>query len=206
MTNYLTREELAELGLKEYGEDVRIGRHAVLYSPETLSLGSHVRIDDFTVVSGTVTLGDYIQVSQFCGLYGGNAGIVMEDFTCLAGRCSVYAVSDDYTGASMTNAMVPDKYRPGIISKPVRIEKHVILGCNCVVLPGVTVAEGTSVGSMSLCNKSTEPWCIYTGIPARKKRKRRQDLLELERQMRADGAFRERQGSCTGMTEREKGV
>lgn len=86
----------------------------------------------------------------------------------------------------MTNSMVPAKYRPGIISKPVRIGKYTILGCNSVVLPGVTISEGTAVGSMSLCNKSTEEWSIYAGIPARKIRERRRDLLELEKQMWAD--------------------
>lgn len=186
LENYLSREELKELGLKEYGEDVRIGRHAVLYSPEKLSLGNHVRIDDFTVISGIVTLRDYIHISQFCGLHGGDAGILMEEFSGLAGKCSIYAVSDDYSGASMTNSMVPDKYRPGIISKPVRIGKYTILGCNSVVLPGVTISEGTAVGSMSLCNKTTEEWSIYVGIPARKKGERKKDILELERQMRAD--------------------
>ena len=51
MSNFLTKEELAELGLASYGEDVLIGRHAVLYSPGTLHIGNHVRIDDFTIVS-----------------------------------------------------------------------------------------------------------------------------------------------------------
>lgn len=188
MDNFLSGEELEELGLKEYGEDVLIGRHAVLYSPERLSLGNHVRIDDFTVISGTVTLGDHIHISQFCGLYGGDEGILMEDFSGLSSKCSIYAVSDDYTGASMTNPTVPARYKPGSISAPVRIEKHAIIGCNSVVLPGVTVAEGTAVGSMSLCNKSTEAWSMYVGIPARKKGERKRDILDLEKQMRADSA------------------
>lgn len=192
MDNFLSREELGKLGLKEYGEDVRIGRHAVLYSPEKLSLGSHVRIDDFTIVSGTVTLRDYIHISQFCGLYGGDEGIVMEDFSGLSSKCSIYAVSDDYTGASMTNPMVPARYKPGSVSEPVRIGKHAIIGCNSVVLPGVTVAEGTAVGSMSLCNKSTEAWSMYVGIPARRKGERKRDILELERQLRADSERMER--------------
>lgn len=186
MSNFLSREELKELGLKEFGEDVLIGRHAVLYSPEKLSLGNHVRIDDFTVVSGKVTLKNYIHISQFCGLYGGDEGILMEDFSGLSSKCSIYAVSDDYSGASMTNPTVPAKYKPGSISKPVRIEKHAIIGCNSVVLPGVTVAEGTAVGSMSLCNRSTEVWSVYAGIPARKRGERRKDILELERQLWED--------------------
>lgn len=190
MSGFLSEEELRELGLRAYGEDVLIGRHAVLYHPEKLCLGNHVRIDDFTIVSGKVTLGDYIHISQFCGLYGGDEGIVMEDFSGLSSKCSVYAVSDDYSGASMTNPMVPAKYKPGSISSPVRIGKHAIIGCSSVVLPGVTVAEGTAIGSMSLCNRSTEEWSMYVGIPARKKGERRKDILELERQFRAE----ERQG------------
>ena len=48
MENFLSREELKMLGLKSYGKDVKIGRHAVLYTPERLEIGNHVRIDDFT--------------------------------------------------------------------------------------------------------------------------------------------------------------
>ena len=50
MDNFLSQDELKELGLKHCGEDVWIGRHAVLYHPEKLSIGNHVRIDDFTVI------------------------------------------------------------------------------------------------------------------------------------------------------------
>lgn len=186
MDNFLSREELMALGLKEVGEDVLIGRHAVLYTPERLSIGSHVRIDDFTVISGTVTLKNYIHISQFCGLYGGDKGIVMEDFSGLSSKCSIYAVSDDYTGASMTNPMIPSEYKPGAVSSPVLIGRHAIIGCNSVVLPGVKVAEGTAVGSMSLCNKSTEEWSIYVGIPARRKGERKREILELEKKFRGE--------------------
>ncbi|MDE7354968.1 MAG: acyltransferase [Acetatifactor sp.] len=182
MDNFLSREELESLGLKAFGEDVRIGRHAVLYSPESLSLGDHVRIDDFTIISGCVTLKSYIHISQFCGLYGGEEGIVMEDFSTLASKNTIYAVSDDYTGASMTNPFVPAKYKPGFISRRVVIGRHVILGCGCVVLPGVTLSEGTAVGSMSLCNRNTEEWSMYVGIPAKKKSDRKKDILQLEKE------------------------
>lgn len=188
MSNFLTREELAQLGLAEYGEDVLIGRHAVLYSPGTLRLGNHVRIDDFTIISGNVQLHDYIHISQFCGLYGGDAGIVMEDYSGLSAKCSIYATSDDYTGASMTNPMVPAKYKPRAINAPVCIKKHAIVGCNSVVLPGVTISEGTAVGSMSLCTKTTQEWSIYSGIPAVKMKDRKKDILELEKQFDEDRA------------------
>lgn len=186
MSNFLTEKELMNLGLKEYGEDVLIGRHVVLYHPDALIIGNHVRIDDFTIISGRIKLENYIHIAQFCGLYGGDKGIYMEDFSGLSSKCSVYAVSDDYSGNSMTNPMVPAKYKPGNISAEVRIQKHAVIGCNSVVLPGVIVKEGTSVGSMSLCTKTTESWSVYAGIPARKIRARKRDILDLEKQLIED--------------------
>ena len=186
MSNFLSEKELAELGLKAYGKNVLIGRHVVLYSPGQLTLGDDVRIDDFTIVSGKVTMGSYIHVSQFCGLYGGDEGIVMEDFSGLSAKCSVYAVSDDYTGHSMTNPMVPAKYKPTSISKAVHIGKHAIVGCNSVVLPGVDIPEGAAVGSLSCVTRSLEPWSINIGIPAKKKSDRAKDILDLEKQFWTD--------------------
>jgi hypothetical protein len=34
---------------------------------------------------------------------------------------------------------------------------------------------------MSLINKSTEPWSVYVGIPVRRLKARKQDLLEKEK-------------------------
>lgn len=45
-TSFYSEEELATLGLKSYGKNVLISRHACLYSPETISIGNNVRIDD----------------------------------------------------------------------------------------------------------------------------------------------------------------
>lgn len=186
MSNFLTEKELAGLGIKSYGKNVLIGRHVVLYSPDKLILGDDVRIDDFTVISGKVTMGSFIHISQFCGIYGGDEGIVMEDFSGLSAKCSVYAVSDDYTGRSMTNPMVPAKYKPTAVSKPIHIGKHAIIGCNSVVLPGVDIPEGAAVGSLSLVTRSLEPWSINTGIPAKKKSDRHRDILELEKDFWVD--------------------
>jgi galactoside O-acetyltransferase len=51
----------------------------------------------------------------------------------------------------------------------------------------VTLAEGTSVGAMSMVTKSTEPWSIYFGVPAKKIKNRRNDLLALEQQYLSEG-------------------
>ncbi len=181
-TTFYSVEELAKLGIKKYGSNVLISRNAILYSPEKLEIGHDVRIDDFAIIGGNVKLGNYIHIAQFCGLYGSIGGIEMEDFTGLSSKCSVYATSDDYTGKSMTNPMVPEEFKPYSIEKKVTIKKHAIVGVNSVVLPGVEIAEGTSVGAMSVVNKSTEEWSIYVGSPAKKLKDRHKDILKLEKE------------------------
>lgn len=186
MNTFLSEKELSQLGIKECGSDVLIGRHVIIYEPDKLRIGNHVRIDDFTVISGSITLKNYIHISHFCGLYGGESGIVMEDFSGLSSKCSLYADSDDYSGNSMTNPTIPVKYRPKLVSAPIFIERHAILGCASVVLPGVTIKEGTAIGSMSLCNKTTDSWSIYIGIPAQKKGIRKKEVLTLEQEFLRD--------------------
>lgn len=192
MSNFLDEKELEALGLKSYGKNVLIGRHAVLYSPEKLEIGNNVRIDDFTTISGKVVLGDYIHIAQFCGLYGGTEGIYMEDFTGLSSRVVIYATSNDYSGESLTNPMVPEKYKKTDKNLPVYLRKHVIIGCTSVILPGVDIGIGSSVGAMSMVGKSLEPWGVYAGVPVKKLKERSKNLLLLEEQLRQE----EKEGTC----------
>ncbi len=191
METYYSQEELKSLGLKKYGDDVKISRHAILYKPEELELGSHVRIDDFTTISGRVVLGNYIHIAQMCGLYGASAGITMDDFSTLSSHTMLYATSNDYSGHSLACPMVPEEYRRTDINAPVYLEEHVLIGCMSVVLPGVTIGEGCSIGAMSLVRRSLEPWGMYAGIPVRRLRNRSKQLLELksafQKSSRADG-------------------
>lgn len=186
MDNFLSEQELQQLGIKRYGQDVKIGRHAVLYSPSTLEIGNHVRIDDYTTISGKVVLGDYIHIAQFCGLYGGTEGIIMDDFSGLSSRVTIYATSNDYSGNSLTNPTVPVEYKTTDHNEKVHLGKHAIVGCGSVLLPGAEMALGCSVGAMSLLYKKTEPFGIYAGIPARRIKERERKILALEKALREE--------------------
>ena len=186
MNTFYSEEEMRGLGLKRYGENVRISRNAILYTPEFLEIGDNVRIDDFAVIGGKVILGNYIHIAQFCGLYGGDEGIVMENYSGLSSKVTIYATSNDYSGESMTNPMVPDKYKLHAHDEPVVIGKHVIVGSTSVILPGVNIGEGCAIGAMTLCNKNMEPWGIYGGVPAKRLKERSKKLLELEAELVAE--------------------
>ncbi len=81
----------------------------------------------------------------------------------------------------MTNPTVPIRYKR-IVHGEVRLGRHVIIGSGSMIFPGVEVAEGCSVGALSIVNKSTQPWGIYVGTPARRVKDRSKNLLEFEKQ------------------------
>ncbi len=182
MDTFYTCEELKQLGLGKCGRHVRISRNAVIYSPELLTAGDNVRIDDFVTISGRVSLGNYVHIAQGCGLYGGQQGIFMEDFSGLSARVLVYAESNDYSGEHMTNPTVPDEYSGDIESKVV-LGRHAVAGCASVILPGASMGEGSALGAMSLAVKQLDAWGIYAGIPARRIKERKKTVLEKERQL-----------------------
>lgn len=179
MTSYYSEEELKKFGFCKIGKNVFISRKSSIYGCENISIGNNVRIDDFCILSGHIEIGNYIHIAAFTALYGGKDGIFIEDFANLSSRISVYSISDDYSGETMTNPMIPDKFK-NVKSAPVYIGKHAIIGASCVVLPGVRIAEGSSFGSFSLINSDSEEWSINVGIPAHKMKERSRELLNME--------------------------
>lgn len=181
MTSFYSRDELLKLGMAQVGENVQISRKASIYGAESIRLGNHVRIDDFTILSGKITIGNYVHIAAYTALYGGSEGIFIHDFSNLSSRIAVYAVSDDYSGNYMTSPLIPEVYKNTIQSK-VTIGKHVIIATGCTILPGVTLEEGSAVGAMSFVKENIAPWTIVAGIPAKYLKQRERNVLKLESQ------------------------
>lgn len=179
---YYTNKELKEFGFRSLGRRVLISRTCRIYTPETISIGNHVLIDDFTILNGDITIEDHVHISSNDELYAGEASITIGAFSGISSRVSFYATSDDFSGASLNNPTVPHIYR---FEKnlPIVLGKHVLIGTGCTVLPGVTIGEGCAFGSMTMIDKSTDPWGIYIGVPARRIKERKKDLLEFEKKL-----------------------
>ena len=111
---------------------------------------------------GLKSYGKNVLISRKCSVYSaenieiGN-NVRIDDFVNISSRVVIYAISDDYSGESMTNPMIPEKYKALQRGKVV-IYKHVIIGTGSIVLPGVGLNEGSAAGSMSLVLLNR--WCI----------------------------------------------
>lgn len=178
---YLEESQLRQLGFKALGVNVKISDKASIYNPETIEIGDNSRVDDFCVLSGKIIIGSYNHITPMCLVAGGIEGIILSDFCTLAYGVKIFSQTDDYSGSTLTNSLIPKKFKKEVF-KRVTIGKHVILGAGSTVLPGVNIAEGCSIGAMSLVLKSTDPWGIYFGVPARRMKERKKEMLELERE------------------------
>jgi len=179
---YYSEEELLKLGLKKVGKNVKISTKCSIYYPEEIEIGDNSRIDDFCILSGKISIGRNVHIAPYCLLDAGDTPIIIEDFSGLAYRVTIFTRSDDYSGKTLTNPTIPLKYRYLTKKGMVVIKKHSIIGAGSIIFPGVTLEEGTAIGAMSLVTKSTKPWSIYFGIPARKIRDRERFLLEQEKE------------------------
>ena len=164
------------MGFISVGENVFISRFANFYDSKTIEIGNHVRIDDFCILTGNIKLNNYIHISAHSVLYG-RFGIELEDYTGLSPRCTLFSASDDFSGDYMISPMVDSKYTK-VYGGKIILKKYSQIGCNCVVLPSVTIGEGVAVGALSLITNDLDPWKIYGGIPARFIKERSRKMLE----------------------------
>lgn len=176
---FLTEEQIKKIKFKSIGKNVLISDKASIYGADNISIGNNVRIDDFCILSGKITLKNNIHIGAGSMIFAGNVGITFDDFSCISSRCAVYAITDDYTGFFMTNPTIPNKYRK-VTKIKTSIGKHCVIGTGSTILPGANIADGTSVGAMSLILKPTEKWKIYAGIPAIPIAERQKSILHLE--------------------------
>lgn len=182
---FLNKIQLKEIGFKSLGDDVFISDKAQIYNASAIQIGSHVRIDDFAILSagtGGINIGDYIHIGCFCGLMGSDT-IQMDNFSGLSSRVFIYSSTDDYSGASLTNPMVPTDYR-NVISAKVHIGKHVIIGTCATIMPGVSVGLGSAIGAYSLVDNDIPESVIAVGQPCRVIKPRKVDLFDFENKLR----------------------
>ena len=181
MTNYradyLTAEALSSMPFKSMGHDVMIHERVTLVGIENISIGSHVRIDPEVILlaTGPVTIGCYCQIST--GVFiAARAGFEMKNFANIAHGARIYTINDDYSGEHLMGPTIPAELS-ALRAGAVLMQEYTTVATGAIVLPGVTLAEGSVLGALSMMTHSTEPWMIYGGVPAKPLKERRRDMI-----------------------------
>jgi galactoside O-acetyltransferase len=177
--SFLTQSEVANLGFSSVGQNVLISRAAGIIGAHNISIGCNVRIDAFSLLTaseGYINIRNNVHIASYCSLVG-RGGVVLKDFSGLSHGVRIFSASDDYSGAFLTNPTV-SQTSTNVQVALVELNEHVIVGANTVILPGVTIGEGSAIGAQSLVTKTLGEWGIYSGAPARLIRVRSKELLK----------------------------
>lgn len=176
-TSFYTPEELSKVGFKSCGKGVLVSRYARIYTPEKIAIGDNVRIDDFCILSGAITLGSHIHISPYVALYGA-MGIEFEDYTGISAHSVVYSAMDDFGGNYLVGSVHPVSLT-NVTGGKVLIKKFSQIGVNSIIFPNLTIEEGVAIGACTLVTKSLEKWGVYIGIPAKRIKDRERGMEKL---------------------------
>jgi acetyltransferase-like isoleucine patch superfamily enzyme len=154
------------LQYRTQGIDVFVADNAIIKHPSLVDLGDHTAVDIGVYLSTEASIGRYVHIAPYVCIIGGKQSkLIMKDFSGISAGSKILCGSDDFT-KGMMNPQIPLDYKSTKITTIV-FEKFSCVGVNTVVMPGITLAEGSVVGSNSVLTKNTEPWTIYVGNPAR---------------------------------------
>lgn len=116
-----------------------------------LSIGDGVQINDnvHIAVAGSVFIGHHVLIASKVFISDHNHGN--------------YKTQGDLLQDSPLTVPI----ERALMIKPVVIQDNVWLGEFVSVLPGVTIGEGSIIGTMSVVNSDIPPFCIAAGSPAK---------------------------------------
>lgn len=110
-------------------------------------------------------LGDHVGINQDCILHC-RGGVSIGNHVFLGQRVMINTGDHRYEDATRTI------WEQGAFYLPVKIGNDVFLGMGAIVMPGVTIADGTVVAAGAVVTKDTEPFSVVAGVPARTIRRR----------------------------------
>jgi acetyltransferase-like isoleucine patch superfamily enzyme len=186
---WMTLEQIKAMGFSAVGQKVLLSDKASYYNCANIRIGNNVRVDDFCVLSagdGGIAIGDYIHIAVYSSIIGAGP-IKLCDYCNISSRVAIYSSNDDYSGLTMTNPMVPPSFT-GLSKAGVFIGKHVVIGSGSIIFPGTSLEEGVAVGALSLVKGNCVAFGVYAGVPAKRIKERKHDLLELEQRLRSQAS------------------
>lgn len=138
-----------------------------------------VRKRSFGYCGKNVTLTPPIRVTNPKNIYiGDNCGIGHCDISALNAKCIIKsncAIAGGFTVQTGNHARrlgefitdINEANKPKGYDQDVIIESDVWIGCHVTILSGVTIGRGCTVAAGAVVNKSTPPYSIVGGVPAK---------------------------------------
>ena len=155
------------------GPDAQIFPHAVLnctYWHDIHARAGSIEIGAGTVIqpfaflhthAGSIRLGKHCSVNPYAVLYG-EGGLTIGDHVRIAAHSVIVPGNHQFHDLNLPIS------QQGLNTQGITIEDDVWIGAGVKILDGVRVATGCVIGAGSVVTRSTEPYGVYVGAPARR--------------------------------------
>ena len=157
---------LAEFNATDYADTAR--RLSLLREMlGSVGEGVHVDIDFHCEYGQNIFLGNRVIINMNCTFVDNNR-IDIGDGVMIASNVQIYTATHS---TDVRERLVQD-WKEGSICRttyalPVRIEDNVWIGGGAIILPGVTIGRGSTIGAGSVVTRSIPAGCVAVGNPCR---------------------------------------
>lgn len=127
------------------------GENVWISAPFFVDYGEHIH------------LGKNIEINMNCVFLDCNE-IVIGDFTGIGPGVHIYTV---FHSTNPVERLSPKSSFWQSLTAPVHIGRNVWIGGGSIILPGVTIGDGTTIGAGSVVTKSIPANCVAVGNPCR---------------------------------------
>lgn len=93
--------------------------------------------------------------------FNGYGGIEIGDMVLIGAGTSIYAHEHKFDDLSKPI------WSQGLIEKPIKIKDNVFIGCDVIIVGGVTIESGAVIGAGSVVTKDIPENSIVAGVPAK---------------------------------------
>lgn len=120
-------------------------------------VGKDCLIETGAYLGSDIVLKDYASVGPRCSI--GDETIIGSN-VMMGPECLIYTSNHNFNKEKL-------KYEGYTKVKPVVIEDKVWIGARCIILPGVTIGEGSTIGAGSIVTKDIPAYSVAAGNPAK---------------------------------------
>lgn len=120
-------------------------------------IGKNVNIEKGAWFSSDVVIGDNSGIGRNAHI---SDGVVIGNNVMMGQYCMIYTRNHEFNKEEL-------KYDGYTVHKPVIIHDKVWIGGMVIILPGVEIGEGSTVGAGSVVTKSVPSYVVCAGNPAR---------------------------------------